>query len=1044
MVISSSVSPLIGFQSHGKSIKGSITSPMWFLVQVLIAIHSKLEQDLILNHNIRFQSDYMIQTGWYQLYLNEQQVSYLTEKGIARIYPIQSKEKYFKKNIQSQEKIGDYIVRSIPNWQTEIEIHSQITEDIYIVRNVSKRTLMNDPQVLSAHKMSEINLRNRYINGNIQSGKTQVEFDQEYVRIPTPLWNQGLSGKNQVINIIDTGCDVYNPMFYDFSNELPVNKVNTNHRKIVRYDALADSTDSEDGHGTHVAGTALGNPSCTDCGLKMYRGVAPEAKLYFVDFADSITSNITVYPNMKQVVQNMREVKSKISSNSWGIAGVNLQNTHAFDKLAYENPDILFLIAAGNSGSFAGGEPRYMSIESPADSKNVICVGNVAEVKGQFVENQDMRQYLFYDDSNPNNFVDVKVSQYGKDIWKETETNYKTWIKNSNVVEHTSNNIDNNVFVYTGLIKDLCPSIKKALTSKPSAIVLPIFTKSCFESLKRESIDPSQAFIFINDNPGSLTTLSKMKTTTLQVISFSEKQYSMRDSSSKGETIYGNSKPDVSAIGTEVISARSGSPYSSYFRGEEYSKALSKKTGTSMSTPAIAGAAALIRQFFEEGLYPSKTKTDASKYDPSGILLKGILVNSATKITSTGSDPSIFDGYGIPNLEYGLGYLPGCNLFFVDNVKMPSKDHHIYKIKISKSQSIYDLQITLVYNDPPVDPSKSYRFYADLNLYVESPKKDKVLYGNDAPFGDADYFASIEKVIISNRELEDGEYIIHVVSSEYPGSDEVNYSLVVNGPAESNLSSDNSNKNTCPKNCGEHGECVNGRCQCKDNYYGNQCDRTMDIASSYYSSNNIRSKDVRYAYYNVVGEISENNPLTVKFGSNSKYGKPTFCYMTHYGRLADKNTTCTDQSPLIITNNLKANEKIYFASYVPATQFETAMIWAQVERSFGPVSPGTPVQSQSQDPVQSEPELPFLPVVPENPAIAPQTPNQANGQIPTIPPNPGEENNNDDSNGKGLGGGAIAGIAVGSVAAVGASVGAVLFVLKRKPHLPVGNAQIEP
>lgn len=41
-------------------------------------------------------------------------------------------------------------------------------------------------------------------------------------------------------------------------------------------------TDNEDGYGTHVAGTAAGSPECDNCGMKMYSGMAPKYKIYFV------------------------------------------------------------------------------------------------------------------------------------------------------------------------------------------------------------------------------------------------------------------------------------------------------------------------------------------------------------------------------------------------------------------------------------------------------------------------------------------------------------------------------------------------------------------------------------------------------------------------------------------------------------------------------------------------------------------------------------------------------------------------------------------
>lgn len=59
-----------------------------------------------------------------------------------------------------------------------------------------------------------------------------------------------------------------------------------------------------------------------------------------------------------------------------------------------------------------------------------------------------------------------------------------------------------------------------------------------------------------------------------------------------------------------------------------------------MATPGVAGAAALVRQYFMEGFYPSGSKTAKDGFTPSGALLKATLVNSAQKMDYYGSSNS--------------------------------------------------------------------------------------------------------------------------------------------------------------------------------------------------------------------------------------------------------------------------------------------------------------------------------------------------------------------------------------------------------------------
>jgi hypothetical protein len=59
--------------------------------------------------------------------------------------------------------------------------------------------------------------------------------------------------------------------------------------------------------------------------------------------------------------------------------------------------------------------------------------------------------------------------------------------------------------------------------------------------------------------------------------------------------------------------------------------------GTSFSSPYAMGAAALVRDYFEKGYYPSGAASAADAFDPSGALVKAILMNGGEHMSCCGS-----------------------------------------------------------------------------------------------------------------------------------------------------------------------------------------------------------------------------------------------------------------------------------------------------------------------------------------------------------------------------------------------------------------------
>lgn len=108
-----------------------------------------------------------------------------------------------------------------------------------------------------------------------------------------------------------------------------------------------------------------------------------------------------------------------------------------------------------------------------------------------------------------------------------------------------------------------------------------------------------------------------------------------------GPTADGRRKPDLVAPGCSIFSA--------YPFGPGCPTAF--RSGTSMATPAVAGAAAIARQYFIDGWYPSGEPIASNAFTPSGALLKAVLIAGAADLTEEPGWPGPREGWGRVRLD---------------------------------------------------------------------------------------------------------------------------------------------------------------------------------------------------------------------------------------------------------------------------------------------------------------------------------------------------------------------------------------------------------
>ncbi|GFO55262.1 hypothetical protein GMSM_22690 [Geomonas sp. Red276] len=188
--------------------------------------------------------------------------------------------------------------------------------------------------------------------------------------------------------------------------------------------------------------------------------------------------------------------------------------------------------------------------------------------------------------------------------------------------------------------------------------------------------------------------------------------------SSNGPTADGRIKPTVTAPGYQIVSADSDGVKGSYNSG------TITMSGTSMATPAVAGAAALIRQYFTDGYYPDGFASPSAAFIPSAALIRAVLINSAREMTGTSTDgtiPSTGQGWGRITLDDALFFAgEGKSLQVADETAgLDTGGSWIKDIPVADGS--HPFKVTLAWSDYPGATGASKALVNDLDLTVTGP-----------------------------------------------------------------------------------------------------------------------------------------------------------------------------------------------------------------------------------------------------------------------------------------------------------------------------------
>ena len=284
--------------------------------------------------------------------------------------------------------------------------------------------------------------------------------------------------------------------------------------------------------------------------------------------------------------------------------------------------------------------------------------------------------------------------------------------------------------------------------------------------------------------------------------------------SNAGPTADGRQKPDVAAPGSGTISARNGTSVTTTITAPQ----TISNSGTSMATPTIAGNAVLLRQYFADGFYPRGTTgsgipsdlifadgfdgvspfTEAGldAYNPTGAVMKAVLLNGTVPTTSPATFPNTGTGWGRPWLDSNLWFkntMPNgddsrrLRVFERTNASgLETGDVNEYTI--ANVGAGVELRVTLAWFDPDAAIGVASTLVNNLDLEVVGPGGTYLgnrFSGNvSVTGGSPDAKDTVEQVRLTAPAA--GSYTIRVKGTSIPGngrpgSDRQGYGLAVSG-----------------------------------------------------------------------------------------------------------------------------------------------------------------------------------------------------------------------------------------------------------------------
>jgi subtilisin family serine protease len=249
--------------------------------------------------------------------------------------------------------------------------------------------------------------------------------------------------------------------------------------------------------------------------------------------------------------------------------------------------------------------------------------------------------------------------------------------------------------------------------------------------------------------------------------------------SSRGPTIDGRTKPDVLAPGYYIWSASASS--SSVIDDETC--AITALSGTSMSAPIVAGAAAQVRQYYRSGFYADDVTTaglcanglyrcDPISF-PTAALMKATIINAALDMPSGLATPNNAEGFGRVTLNSTLPLGSADLSLWAYEGTLSANEQLVFDVQVSSTAQ--PLSATLVWTDPVLAPGAAYQVAHDLDIVLLGADCSPI-YANG---GDGlEFWNNVERIVVPAAQLE-ASFTLKIMAAELTETDTQAFAIVL-------------------------------------------------------------------------------------------------------------------------------------------------------------------------------------------------------------------------------------------------------------------------